>query len=167
MDISKAHKHWGHKSKQLLMKAAKYVDVKFMGTLTQYTGCGLALEKQKAVNKQASWKGKTPYLWLFVDASGPLSETMGGNKYWFQAIDNCLQYRWCTFAKKKSEMLKYMEAILKNACLARYHMKSLQADGAGENDKPLQALCLSFDKDRIIEWEFTSPHTPQQNGVVE
>jgi hypothetical protein len=58
MDINKAHGLWGHKSKQLLTKTAKYYKVKLEGMLQQCEGCGLAMANQKAMNKQTSWKAK-------------------------------------------------------------------------------------------------------------
>ncbi len=167
MDINEAHELWGHKSKQLLIKTAKYYGVKLEGTLEQCEGCGLAMAKQKALNKQTSWKAKAPYERIFVDASGPHSETMGGNKYWFQAVDDFSRFGWCTFAKKKNEMLKFVESIFKEAKSAGYVVTCLRADGAGENDVPLKNLCLTWDKNVNVHYEGTSPYTPQQNGVVE
>jgi hypothetical protein len=147
MDINEAHGLWGHKSKQLLIKTAKYFGVKLVGELEQCEGCGLAMAKQKAMNKQTSWKAKAPYKRIFVDASGPHPETMGGNKYCFQAVDNFLRFGWCTFAKKKNEMLKFVEQIFKEAKSAGYSVQCLRADGMGENNKPLKNLCLTWHKD--------------------
>jgi hypothetical protein len=151
----------------LLVKTAKYYGVILEGTLEQCEGCGLAMAKQKALNKQTSWKAKAPYERIFVDASGPHPETMGGNKYWFQAVDDFSRFGWCTFAKKKNEMLKFVESIFKEAKSAGYVMKCLRADGCGENDVPLKNLRLTWDKDINVHYEGTSPYTPQQNGVVE
>jgi hypothetical protein len=62
-------------------------------------------QEQKVMNKQTSWKAKAPYERIFVDASGPHPEMMGGNKYWFQAVNDFLRLGWCTLVKKKNEML--------------------------------------------------------------
>jgi hypothetical protein len=56
------------------------------------------MAKQKAMNKQTSCKAKAPYKWILVDASGLHPETTGGNKYWFQAVDDYSCFGWCTFA---------------------------------------------------------------------
>jgi hypothetical protein len=66
------------------------------------------------MNKQTSWKAKAPYKQIFVDASELHPETMGGNTYCFQAIDNYSRFGWCTFVKKKNEMLKFVKQIFKD-----------------------------------------------------
>jgi hypothetical protein len=71
----------GPQKQAVAYKTSKYNGVKLEGTLQQCKDCGLADFKQKAMNKQTSWKAKAPYKWIFVDASGPYSETMGRNRY--------------------------------------------------------------------------------------
>jgi hypothetical protein len=132
--------------------------------LQQCEGCGLAMVKQKAMNKQSSWKAKALQEWIFVDTSGPHPEMMGGNKYWFQAVDNYSCFGWCTFMKKKNEMLRFVEKIFKEAKLACYTMTCLRTDGVGENVKPLKKMCLMWDKDKNVNYEGTSPSTPHQMG---
>jgi hypothetical protein len=117
MDNNEAHELRGHKSKALLIKTAKYFKVTLMGRLVQREGCFIAMAKQKAVNKQISWDAKGLYKKTFVDVSGLHPETMGGNKYWFQAVDNFLCFGWCKFAKKKRS--------------AGHEVQSLRCDGAG------------------------------------
>jgi hypothetical protein len=88
MDFNKAHKLWVHKSKGLIVKTAKYYGVKLTGNLDPCEGYGIAMAKQKAVSKTMSIRATKPYQRLFVDASGPHQNRIGGNKYWFQAVDD-------------------------------------------------------------------------------
>jgi hypothetical protein len=109
MNINEVHELWGHKSIQLLHKTAKYYGVKLEGNLEQCMGCGLAMAKQKAMNKQTSWKATAPCRRIFVNASVTHPETiMGGNKYWLQAVDDFLRYEMLnslnTFSKKPSRL---------------------------------------------------------------
>jgi hypothetical protein len=97
------------------------------------------MAKQKAVRKPTSYRDMKSYERIFVDASGLNPEMMGGNKYWFQAVDNFLQFGWCTFAKKKSEMLKFVEQCFEEARLAGYRVECLCTeclctDGAEKNN---------------------------------
>jgi hypothetical protein len=167
MDINEAHELWGHKSKQLFIKTAKYFGVKLEGNLLQCEGCGLVMAKQKAMNKQTSWKAKAPYERIVVDASGPHPETLGGNKYWFQAVDHHSRFGWCTFAKKKNEMVKFVKQILKEAKSAGHEVKCLRADDVGENNKPVKEPVFDIRPGQNVTYECTSPYKPQQNGVVE
>jgi hypothetical protein len=70
------------------------------------------------------------------------------------------------FAKKKSEMVKFVEQIVTEAKLASHQVERLRTDGAGKNHKTLHKLSLTWDKDKIVAWESTAPSMPQWNGVV-
>jgi hypothetical protein len=48
------------------------------------------------------------YQRLFVEASGSHPNSIGGIKYWFQAVDDQSCYSPCTFVKKKIEMVEFI-----------------------------------------------------------
>jgi hypothetical protein len=100
---------------------------------------------------------------LFVDFSGPYSTTVGGNNYWLLDNDDYSCKSWCLFAKRKSDIAELVKPLLTELKGANKPVKFLQCDNAGENTKQLQDLYKVFG----IESEFTAPHTPQQNGVVD
>jgi len=98
-----------------------------------------------------------------VDFYGPYSTTVGGNNYWLLDNDDYSCKSWCLFAKRKSDIAELVKPLLIELKGANKPVKYLRCDNAGENIKQLQDLCKVFG----IEPEFTAPHTPQQNGVVE
>ena len=87
----------------------------------------------------------------------------GGSRYWFQAVDDYSRYGWCGFAKTKKEIDEYYEEVCKFLKSKGYKMKYLRCDNAGENVKGLKQVALKYG----VEMEFTAPHTPQFNGIVE
>jgi hypothetical protein len=88
------------------------------------------MAKQKAVSKTMSILQATKlYERLFVDASGPHPNSIGGNTYWFQAV------------KKKNAMLDFVREIFEEALASGHCVEYLRVDNAGENTVPLRALC--------------------------
>jgi hypothetical protein len=73
----------------LTKKTAKDYNIELYGTLIPCKGCGTAKAKQKAVSKTTNVKALRPGESIFLDAAGPYHETLGGNKYWFEAVDDC------------------------------------------------------------------------------
>jgi hypothetical protein len=88
MEIKKAHYDWGHMGEGLTRKTAKDYRIKLHGTLTPCEGCGTAKAKQKAVSKTTNVKVTRSREIIFLDAAGPSHETVGGNKCWFEAVDD-------------------------------------------------------------------------------
>ena len=56
--------------------------------------------------------------------------------------------------------------LFKKLCEQGFPVQCVRMDNAGENKK-LQELCESTEGHTKIKFEYTSPRTPQQNGVVE
>jgi hypothetical protein len=88
MEMNKAHYDWGHKSEGLTKKTAKDYGIELYVTLVPCKGYGTAKAKQKAASKTTNMKATRPGEHIFLDASGPYHETLGGNKYWFKEVND-------------------------------------------------------------------------------
>ncbi len=163
LDINVAHRIWGHKGKALLVKTAKFNNVKLTGELSACEGCGLASASQKAVSKTTNTKATKLCERIFVDGTGPFVTTISGNRYWYQVVDDLSRVGWTDFESKKSSLITYMTAFVENQKVIGHPVKYIRCDGAGENEEPLKKLCNTYG----IVMEKTAPDTPQQNGVVE
>ena len=97
---------------------------------------------------------------------GPRSSTsLSGFEYYITFIDDYSRKTWIYFLKAKSEVFekfKEFKALIEN--ISDKRIKTLQLENGGEyTSKEFEAFC----KDVRIKRELTTPHNPQQNGVVE
>jgi hypothetical protein len=123
----------------------------------------LAHAKQKAVSKTTNVITTKPYQRIYADTSGPFHPTLGGNKYWFQSVEEYGRMRDIQFAKKKNEMANFVKKTFQKAKTLGFTVEYLRCDNAGENVTALTALCSEWS----VTLKLTAPDTPQQNGVVE
>ena len=93
------------------------------------------------------------------------NRSLGGNKYWVLIVDEATRYKKSFFIKKKSDQNGPIIDWIKDL-KAKHNIvvKTIRCDNSGENSV-LKKLCES--EGLGIEFEFTAPGTPQQNGVVE
>jgi hypothetical protein len=105
MTYNESHDCWGHKGKGLLDETSKSYGIKKLtGRLTPCEGSGYAQAKQRAVSKTTNTKADKSGQQIFLDAAGPYHETLGGNKYWSQAVDDKKRHGWDHFSSVKSKM---------------------------------------------------------------
>ncbi|MCP4747478.1 MAG: transposase family protein, partial [Desulfobacteraceae bacterium] len=85
--------------------------------------------------------------------------------HWLLVLDDCTDNGFSYFLKEKSQTSAVLIPFLKS--LERHFgraVKFIRCDNSGEN----QAFCNACAKEGLgIEFEFTAPGTPQQNGRVE
>ncbi|KAG7347874.1 integrase core domain containing protein [Nitzschia inconspicua] len=160
MDYNDIHVRWGHKGKTLLDKTGKFYGIKLTGELKLCEGCGLALAKQKAVCNVSLGAAKTSGFRLFLDATGPFEETVGGSKYAFSIVDDFTRKGCIKTAARKSQMTEFAKDVLKELKSLEYSTKFVRCDNAGENATPLKKVCSDFG----AQMELTAPYTPQMNG---
>ena len=163
VDINEAHAMLGHVGEKCLHDTAKLFGWKLSGIMTVCAGCAAAKAKARAVPKTTQEKSTVPGERLFVDISGPYAKSAVGNQYWVMAVDDYTRKRWSYFIKKKSDIGTVIEILLSSLAGAGHKTKYVRCDDAGENTKQLRKVC----ENRGIKMEFTAPHTPQHNGVVE
>ncbi|CAJ2665853.1 unnamed protein product [Trifolium pratense] len=103
---------------------------------------------------------------LHMDLMGPIQvESLGGKKYVLVIVDDFSRYTWVNFIREKSETFEEF----KNLCVQLQKEKDcgivrIRSDHGKEFENSKFAdFCAA---EGIIH-EFSSPITPQQNGVVE
>ena len=160
----------GHPSQEITKQTARKYSIAVKGELETCEHCAIGKAKQKAVPKFATNRAQVFGERIFFDLSWIKGTSLGGSNYWLLAVDECTKFCWSRFIKKKSdlktEMLKILDDI-ENICLIKQvDIKNvfLRCDNAGENKSLRDELIKDKPK---IKFEFTSPKTPQQNGVVE
>ena len=89
----------------------------------------------------------------------------GCNKHWALMVNEATKYKKSFFLKKKNDQIEVIIDWLKEL-KNKYKIKvqRIRMDNAGGN----KMLAKSCDQNEMgIEFEYTAPGTPQQNGVVE
>ena len=163
LDINVAHGLLGHPDTRMVKAMAAKQGWTLTGTVKPCGSCALAKARAKAVPKSTLTKAKVPGERLFLDISGPYSDSLNQNKYWLRIVDDFTRFSWDCFLPKKSGIHVPLAKLLKMNKAAGKPCKFLRCDNAGENESYVQELCTDFD----IQLEMTAPNTPQMNGVVE
>ncbi|GKA96465.1 pol polyprotein [Tanacetum coccineum] len=89
---------------------------------------------------------------------------MGCNKYFITFIDDCTKYCYVYLLKSKDEAIdKYV--LYKNEVENQLgkKIKVVRSDKGGEYVSPFAEICAQHG----IRHEFTTPYSPQQNGIAE
>ncbi|KAK2429199.1 gag-protease polyprotein [Trifolium repens] len=103
---------------------------------------------------------------LHMDLMGPMQvESLGGSRYAFVVVDDFSRYTWISFLKEKSDTFEEF----KDLCTRLQREKDspiirIRSDHGKEFQNSKFAEFCSTEG---IAHEFSSPITPQQNGVVE
>ena len=162
-DINEAHDIYGHIGEAALRATFKALKIELTGTLRSCDGCSKAKAKAKAVSKVSTVQAVLPGERIFVDTSGPYKKSIVGSNYWILVVDQFSGKSWSFFVKKKNLLSKIVDELLIKLFAAKYVIKYLRCDNAGENLENLSSVCTKHG----IQIEYTAPNTPQQNGVVE
>lgn len=101
-----------------------------------------------------------------MDLYGPMqTQLMGGSRYFLLFINDHTLMNWVYFLKCKSDAFKYLKSFQSLVeRQAGVKLKTLRTDRGGEfMSNEFMAYCES----QGIRRQYTAPHSPQQNGVVE
>ena len=102
---------------------------------------------------------------MYLEFSSMRKPSMGGREHWVMLVDKATKYKKSFFLKKKNEQVEPLIDRIK-AMKARHEIqvKTIRFDNAAEN----KVLERESDKKELrIIFEYTSPGTRKQNGVVE
>jgi hypothetical protein len=112
-------------------------------------------------SNKATYKGEQ----ISIDISSVQNISFGGAKFWLLIQDEYTNYLWSYFLSAKSELSNIVQAWIK--LFQKTHnttVKYICCDNAGKNttlQKDLEA-----DESINVQFEFTAPYSPQQNGKV-
>ena len=100
------------------------------------------------------------------DLCGPFAlETLGGSKYFLLLVDDCTRMLWVSLLKQKLQTFKVFKSFKAQAEREKeLKLICLRTDNGGEfTSKEFISFCIAHE----IQRHFSTPYTPQQNGVVE
>ncbi|KAI2508276.1 PIF1-like helicase [Fragilaria crotonensis] len=158
LDINIAHGLLGHPDTRTVKAMAVRQNWTLTGTVQPCGSCALAKARAKAVPKTTMTKAKLPGERLFLDISGPFSDSLNSNRYWLRIVDDNTRFCWDSFLPRKSGIHVPLEALLIANKAAGKPCKYLRCDNAGENEAYVQKLCAEHD----IALEMTAPNTPNE-----
>ncbi|KAK2402491.1 cysteine-rich RECEPTOR kinase [Trifolium repens] len=103
---------------------------------------------------------------LHMDLMGPMQvESLGGRRYAFVVVDDFSRYTWISFLKEKSDTFEEFKELCIR--LQREKDSSIIRIRSDHGKEFQNSKFAEFCSTEGIAHEFSSPITPQQNGVVE
>jgi hypothetical protein len=101
-----------------------------------------------------------------MDLFGPIAYiSIGGSKYCLVIVDDCSRFTWVFFLQEQSQTQETLERFLRRAQNEfGLRIKRIRSDNGTEFKN---SWIEGFLEEEGIKHEFSSPYTPQQNGVVE
>jgi hypothetical protein len=154
-----------HASNDSARKTAHLYGWKTTGDPNACEDCDTAKARQKNLKKTTETKSNLAGERLMIDISSIKGESFGGSKYWLLILDDCTDQCWSKFLTAKSHTAKVLVPFIKEQ--KNKHdktVKYIRCDNAGEN-KATNTACAK--KGLGIQFKYTAPVTPQQNGRVE
>ena len=166
IDVNKFHALLGHVSEDKARAVAKYYGVKLIGKFNPCSACAEAKARQKNIPKKVADDRRCNVVGerLHMDISSIKAKSFGGAKYWLLVLDEATGYAFSFFLKGKSETGPTILQLVRDLQTKAKHVKKIRCDGAGENKATEQLLKANGFG---IEFEYSAPNTPQQNGRVE
>ena len=106
-----------------------------------------------------------PFELLHIDLMGPARvQSLGGKKYILVVVDDFTRYTWVVLLRDKAEPLEKMIHLCKKLQIEKSTVIArIRSDHGREFENTKLA---TFCNDQGTHQEFSSPKTPQQNGIV-
>jgi transposase InsO family protein len=103
---------------------------------------------------------------LHMDLFGSIAYiSIGGSKYYLVIVDDYSRFTWVSFLQEKSQTQETLKGILRRAQNEfGLRIKKIRSNNG---TKFKNSKIEGFLEEEGIMHEFSSPYTPQQNGVVE
>jgi transposase InsO family protein len=101
-----------------------------------------------------------------MDTVGPSRvRSMGGKWYVIVIIDDYSRYSWVFFLESKDQVFEHFQLLVLS--LNNEHPNCLKAIHSDNGTEFRNASFVEFCLEHEIDQQFSAPHVPQQNGVVE
>ena len=166
MEYDQVHEILGHPHNAVVKATAKKMGIQLKGPEHTCSNCAICKAKKTSIPKFNPNKAMNIGERVMIDISSTHSESYGNNKFWLMALDEFSGYIWSFFLKKKSDVATVIQQWIWNIQKqTKIQIRKIRCDNAGENYALKRKLELS--KGINIYFEFTAPHTPQQNGTIE
>jgi transposase InsO family protein len=113
-------------------------------------------------------RARRPLELIHTDLKGPMPASNGGARYLMVIMDDCTRYVWEQPLRTKGEaaqsLLWYIAQANNLFSHLRYRVQTVRSDNGGEY---LSTALRNELADLGITAQYTTPHTPQQNGAAE
>lgn len=164
------HKRFGNFNQKSLsdMKQKEMVENMpvVVGEIQICETCQLGKQSRLPFPKGQAWRASQKLQLIHTDVCGPMqTASLCGNRYFILFIDDYTRMCWVYFIKLKSEVFTVFQrfnALVENQ--SSLLIKCLRSDNGTEyTSNQFVEYCNSAG----IVHQFTTPYTPQQNGVCE
>jgi len=165
------HRRLGHASMHLISNISKNSLVRGLPKF-KFEKDKVCDACQMGKQTKSSFKSKNvisttrPLQLLHMDLFGPSRiASFGGNYYAFVIVDDFSRFTWVLMIKHKDDALKSFISFAKRVQNEKgFFISKIRSDHGGEFDNDaFKAYC----EENGFSHNFSSPRTPQQNGVVE
>jgi len=166
VDVNEFHELLGHPSESKMRFIAKYYGVKLTGKFKVCTHCAEAKARQANIPKDVPEENKTevPGERLHMDISSIKARSFGGAKYWLLVLDEATGFIFSFFLHRKKDTAQIIVDLIRHLRTKGKLTKFIRCDNAGEN-LATEKLCRQMGLG--IDFEYSAPNSPQQNGRVE
>ena len=158
------HKRLGHKNLKAICKALEIPYIKEYSSFK----CSICINAKltNIVNKEITTKASNYLDKVVLDLCGPITpSSLGGGRYILFLIDSAYRFLEFKILKAKSEALDaFREIKTRLEKQSNSTIKVVKSDWGGEFNNSLFNTYLK--KEGIIQ-QFSSPRTPEQNGLIE
>ena len=166
------HRKLGHTSLRLISKLLKYNLVRGLPSMSSKSddilcdACQMGKQSKTSFHSKNIVSTSRPLELLHIDLFGPTrTASVGGKRYGLVIVDDYSRWTWVRFLIHKDESFKVFYKLCKKiqnekgVCIT-----SIRSDHGGEfKNESFQTFC----DENGITHNFSTPRTPQQNGVVE
>ena len=161
------HQQLGHASHKQIEKISEFGLSKFEKIEKSICGpCQIGKQVRSQHPSTSEVQTSRPLELLHINQMGPARvQSLRGKKYVLVMVDNFTRYTWVILLKEKSTAPEKMIHLCKRLQIEKNTMVARIRSDRGrefENSK-LDSFC----SDQGTKQEFSTPKTPQQNGVVE
>ncbi|KAH9680653.1 Integrase catalytic domain-containing protein [Citrus sinensis] len=165
------HRRLGHASMDLISKIVKNDLVKGLPKINfqkdrTCEACQFGKQIKTSFKSKNHVSTSKPLQLLHIDLFGPSRyASLSGKFYAFVIVDDYSRYTWVLFLANKDDAIDAFRIFYKKVQNEKcYSISCIRSDHGGEfENHAFENFCNDFG----IEHQFSTPRTPQQNGVVE
>ena len=165
------HRRLGHASMDLISKIVKNDLVKGLPKINfqkdrTCEACQFGKQIKTSFKSKNHVSTSKPLQLLHIDLFGPSRHaSLSGKFYACVIVDDYSRYTWVLFLANKDDAIDAFRIFYKKVQNEKgYSISCIRSDHGGEfENHAFENFCNDFG----IEHQFSSPRTPQQNGVVE
>lgn len=168
VDINRLHRRLGHLGYD---NVRRLVNKHMVGDITTLTGkqefcdaCQKAKSHRHPFDNEKT-TAEHPLDLIHSDVAGPLPESLGGARYFVTFIDDHTRMFFIDFLKTKDEVFSAFKKFKARVELSvARRIKILRSDNGGEY---ISDEFKAFLAEHGIQSQFSTPHTPESNGLAE